>query len=111
MLMSCEMQVDMTGIDAVQAVMEEFAPDTPKRRTLQERKAMLAKGRRLGLPVLLWQLVGRPLESLEEAFAPVSVKNCSRVTCAYASCQCLCPSVVCTDSLKPFNTGHGVHIP
>lgn len=42
---SC-MQVDMTSIDAVQSVMEEFAPDTPKRRTLQERKAMLAKGRR-----------------------------------------------------------------
>ena len=40
------MQVDMTGIDAVQKVMEEFAPDTPKRRTLQERKAMLAKGKR-----------------------------------------------------------------
>ncbi|KAL3151687.1 hypothetical protein ABBQ38_012671 [Trebouxia sp. C0009 RCD-2024] len=38
--------VDMTGIDAVQAVMEEFAPDTPKRRTLQERRAMLAKGTR-----------------------------------------------------------------
>ncbi|KAL0027243.1 hypothetical protein WJX77_006497 [Trebouxia sp. C0004] len=38
--------VDMSGIDAVQAVMEEFAPDTPKRRTLQERKAMLAKGKR-----------------------------------------------------------------
>ena len=36
----------MTGIDAVQAVMEEFAPDTPKRRTLQERRAMLAKGKR-----------------------------------------------------------------
>jgi 3-hydroxyacyl-CoA dehydrogenase len=42
------MQVDMTGLDAVQAVMEEFAPDTPKRRTLQERKAMLAKGKRSG---------------------------------------------------------------
>lgn len=41
------LQVDMTGIDAVQAVMEEFAPDTPKRRTLQERRAMLAKGTRL----------------------------------------------------------------
>lgn len=40
------LQVDMTSIDAVQSVMEEFAPDTPKRRTLQERKAMLAKGRR-----------------------------------------------------------------
>lgn len=38
----------MTGLDAVQAVMEEFAPDTPKRRTLQERKAMLAKGKRSG---------------------------------------------------------------
>lgn len=36
----------MTGIDAVQAVLEEFAPDTPKRRTLQERRAMLAKGPR-----------------------------------------------------------------
>ena len=42
----CLLQVDMTSIDAVQSVMEEFAPDTPKRRTLQERKAMLAKGRR-----------------------------------------------------------------
>lgn len=38
----------MTGLDAVQAVMEEFAPDTPKRRTLQERRAMLAKGKRSG---------------------------------------------------------------
>ena len=43
---SAGLQVDMTGIDAVQKVMEEFAPDTPKRRTLQERKAMLAKGKR-----------------------------------------------------------------
>ena len=40
------LQVDMSSLESVQRVLEQSAPDTPKKRSLEERRAMLAKGKR-----------------------------------------------------------------
>ena len=39
----------MSSLESVQKVLEQSAPDTPKKRSLEERRAMLAKGKRCAL--------------------------------------------------------------
>ena len=46
---AAHLQVDMSSLESVQKVLEQSAPDTPKKRSLEERRAMLAKGKRCAL--------------------------------------------------------------
>lgn len=57
----------MSSLESVQRVLEQSAPDTPKKRSLEERRAMLAKGKRCALHHM--RGLGAPDVSARHCFA------------------------------------------